>query len=75
MNYKTISGIVATGISIGALTFQAGRHTETINLLGVRVSHNEERTRELGHVLFDIHGKVCAIEKDIKHIVKKIDDD
>jgi len=75
MNYQIISGILSSGLAIGALTFQAGRHSETIESLGVRVSQAETRTREQDGVLFDIHGKVCAIEKDIKHIMKKLNGD
>jgi hypothetical protein len=72
MNYQAFAGVISTGLALGALTFQAGRHSETIESLGVRVAQAEVRTREQDGVLFEIHGKVCAIEKDIKHILKKI---
>ena len=72
MNYQSVAGIISTGMALGALTYQAGRHSETIESLGVRVVQAENRTREQDGILFEIHGKVCAIEKDIKHIINKV---
>jgi len=33
----------------------------------------EAESRSHGDILFDIHGKVCGIEKDIKHVMRKIE--
>lgn len=65
------ASIVSTGVALGALTYQAGRHSETIESMGVRVSQSETRIKEQDSILFDIHGKVCSIEKDIKHLLNK----
>lgn len=73
MNQQTIAGMMSTGLALGALVYQAGRHSETIESLGIRVSQAENRARDHDSVIFDIHGKVCSIEKDIKHLVKKVD--
>jgi hypothetical protein len=72
MNYQTFAGVISTGLALGALTFQAGRQSETIESLGVRVAWAENRSQEHDGLLFRIHGKVCAIEKDIKHVVTKV---
>ena len=61
-------------MAVGGLTYQAGRHNETINSLGVRVSQAETRSRDHDTLLFDIHGKICSMEKDIKHLIRKFDD-
>ena len=73
MNHQTIAGMISTGLTLGALAYQAGKHSETIESLGARVVQAEARGREHDGVIFDIHGKVCSIEKDIKHLIKKID--
>ena len=75
MNYQAMVTAISTMMAVGGLTYQAGRHSETITSLGVRVSQAETRSRDHDTLLFDIHGKICAIEKDIKHIVKKINGD
>lgn len=74
MNYQAFAGVISTGMALGALTYQAGRHSETIESLGVRVSQAENRGRDHDSLLFDIHGKICSMEKDIKHLLNKIND-
>jgi hypothetical protein len=73
MNQQTIAGMISTGLTLGALVYQAGKHSETIESLGIRVAQAEKRARDHDSVIFDIHGKVCSIEKDIKHLLKSID--
>lgn len=74
MNYQAFAGVISTGMALGALTYQAGRHSETIESLGVRVSQAEHRGRDHDNLLFDIHGKICSMEKDIKHLIHKVND-
>lgn len=66
--YQQLATIVSTGIALGALTFQAGRHSETIQNTVATVATMEQRVSKQDDVLYEIHGKVCGIEKDIKHI-------
>jgi len=74
MNYQTFAGMISSGIALGALTYQAGRHNETIESLGVRVSQAEHRGRDHDNLLFEVHGKICSMQKDIKHLLDKVND-
>jgi len=34
-----------------------------------RVSKAEQTTKDIHDVIYDMHGRICAIERDIKHIL------
>ena len=70
-NMNQIPGAVATAISIGSLTFFAGKESGRINELFHKASMAEKERDSTKEVIFDIHGKVCAIQKDIEYIKKK----
>jgi len=72
MKYQDFAGVISIGMALGALTYQAGRHSETIESLGVRVAQAEHRGRDHDNLLFDIHGKICSMEKDVKHLLNKV---
>ena len=50
---------------LGATTYQMGNFV-------TRISTVEAESKNQHDILFDIHGKVCGIEKDIKNIMAKI---
>jgi len=72
MNVQYIASMASTGIALGALAFQAGRHSETIQGTVISVAQMEQRVSKQEDVLYAIHGKVCGIESDIKHIRDKV---
>ena len=67
-NMNQIPGAVATAISIGSLTFFAGKESGRINELFHKANMAEEDRKSTKDVIFDIHGKVCAIQQDIEYI-------
>ena len=74
MNYHFFASMISTGMALGALTYQAGRTGETIESLGMRIAQAEHRYREHDNLLFNIHGKICSVEKDVKHLLNKVND-
>lgn len=59
-------------ISLGGLIFFAGQQTNRIDELFSKVHTQEKQQKSSNELLYDIHGKVCSIEKDIKYIQEKI---
>jgi len=57
-------------ISIGGLIFQAGKQSEKLNILDNKVHAQEITNNDLNKTVYDIHGKVCSIEVEIKEIKK-----
>ena len=56
------------GAVLGATTYQMGN-------FATRISTVEAESKTHRDILFDIHGKVCGIEKDIKQLVSRINND
>ena len=52
--------------------FFAGYQVNRIDNLFSLVHAAEADTKDTKDVIFDIHGKVCSIERDIKNIEKKL---
>lgn len=69
MNYITqLSGL----FSIGGLVFYAGIQSNKIEELFQKAHAHEKEQKTSGSLIYEIHGKVCGIEKDIKHIQEKL---
>jgi len=63
-----IPGAIATVISLGGLTFYAGREASRVDELFSKASMAEKERGTIKEVIFDIHGKVCKIEQNIEII-------
>lgn len=61
----------ASAISIGSLVFFAGRESNRLDELFTKVHAAEAERKDIKEVIYDIHGRVCSIEQDIKYITKK----
>lgn len=72
MILKEYSKVISTGIALGALTYQAGKQSEKIENILVRTVNAETKIEKQDSILYDIHGRICSIEKDIKNILDKI---
>ena len=69
---KKISPVIASTLAVGSLAFQAGRESNRIDELFKKAHAAESERKAINEVLYDIHGKVCGIEKDIQYMKKKI---
>jgi hypothetical protein len=56
--------------AMGGLVFTAGRQSERIDELFTRAQAAELERRDVREVIYDMHGKICAIESDIKRLLK-----
>lgn len=59
-------------IPAAGLVFQAGRQSEKIDELFTKAYAQELDQKTTRDILFDIHGKLCAVEQEIKSISAKI---
>ena len=67
MNRASVA--LASSLLVG--TFWVGTRSETINELITKTHAHEQEFKNIHETLYDIHGKVCSIEKDIKYLVTK----
>lgn len=58
------------GVTLGGLVFAAGRQSERIDELFTRADTAESERKEVREIMYDMHGKICAIETDIKRLFK-----
>ena len=65
---KEISGLV----TVGTLIFHAGTQANKIDELFSKAYSAESERKESREILYDIHGKISGMEKDIDYIKKKI---
>ena len=62
---------IATATSIGSLTFFAGQQSNRIDELFRKAHLAEAERKDSKELLYEIHGKVSAIEKDIHYLKEK----
>jgi len=62
---------VASAISIGSLVFFAGRESNRLDELITKVHAAEADNKDVRDVVYDIHGRVCSMEQDIKYLKEK----
>ena len=56
--------------ALGGLVFTAGRQSERIDELFIRAHAAELERKDVKEVIYDMHGKICAIESDMKRLFK-----
>ena len=64
---------MVTAVPLASIIFYAGCQVNRIDELFTIVHAAEVERKDARELLFDIHGKVCSIEKDIKNIEKKLE--
>ena len=69
--FRKYSPVLATAMSVGSLIFISGRESSRLDEVFTKVHAAEQERKNIQDVIFDIHGRVCSIEQDIKHILKK----
>ncbi len=59
-------------IPVAGLVFQAGRQSEKLDELFSKTYALESENKGTRELLFDIHGRVCAMEQEIHSIAKRV---
>ena len=63
--------VIASSMTVGSLIFVSGRESNRLDEV-IRKAHTAEIERKnIQEVVFDMHGRICSIEKDIKYIKDK----
>jgi ribosomal protein L12E/L44/L45/RPP1/RPP2 len=57
-------------VTISGLIFQAGRQSERIDELFTKAHAAELERKDVKEVIYDMHGRICAIENDVKRLLK-----
>lgn len=71
-SHHNIAAAVATAVTVGTLVFNAGRESNRIDELILKAHAAESERRSTSELIYDIHGKVSGIEKDIQYIRTKV---
>jgi hypothetical protein len=58
-------------IPVAGLVFQAGRQSEKLDELFSKTYALESEHKNTRDLLYDIHGKVCTVEQEIRNLNKK----
>ena len=72
MNNINVPATVAMVISVGTLIFNAGRESNRIDDLVLKAHMAESERRDTRELIYEIHGTVSGIEKDIQYIRDRI---
>jgi hypothetical protein len=59
-------------IPVAGLVFQAGRQSEKLDELFSKTYALESEQKGARDLLFEIHGKVCAVEQEVQSIAKRL---
>ena len=59
-------------IPVAGLVFQAGRQSERLDEIFGKAYAMETEQKSTRDILYDIHGKVCAVEQEVKAIAKRV---
>jgi len=59
-------------IPVAGLVFQAGRQAERLDELFGKSYAMETEQKSTRDLLYDIHGKVCAVEQEVRAISKRV---
>ena len=59
-------------IPVAGLVFQAGRQSEKVDELFSKTFALEGDQKSTRDLIFDIHGKVCTMEQQLREINKKL---
>ena len=63
--------VFASSMTVGSLIFVSGRESNRLDEV-IRKAHTAEIERKnIQEIVFDMHGRICSIEKDIKYIKDK----
>jgi len=62
----------ATFSAVGGLVFYAGQQSHRIDELFRRAHAAEHERKDTRDLIFDIHGKVSGIERDIQYVKDKM---
>jgi hypothetical protein len=65
--------MLAPMVPFGVLVFQAGMQAERLDDLFTKTQMLESEQKSSRDLLYDIHGKVCTVEQDVKNIQRLVD--
>lgn len=69
---REIAGFIASAATAGSIIFHMGRESNRIDELFSKAHAAELERKDTRDVIFDIHGKVTGMEKDIQYIKSSV---
>jgi hypothetical protein len=69
---EILAGLFASGATVGSIIFHLGRESNRIDELFSKAYAAENERKDMRDIVFDIHGKVTGMEKDVHYIKSSI---
>lgn len=66
--FKRYGSSIATSLSVGSLIFVSGRESNRLDEVINKAHAAEAERKNIQDVVFDMHGRICSMEQDIKYI-------
>lgn len=66
--FKRYGSSIATSLSLGSLIFISGRESNRLDEVISKAHAAEAERKNIKDVIFDMHGRVCSMEQDVKYI-------
>ena len=66
--FKRYGSSIATSLSLGSLIFVSGRESNRLDEVISKAHAAEAERQKIQDVVFDMHGRICSMERDIKYI-------
>ena len=65
---KKYVGPLASSLTIASIIFFSGRESNRLDEVISKAHSAESERKDIKDVIFNMHGRVCSIEQDIKYI-------
>ena len=69
--FKRYGSSIATSLSLGSLIFVSGRESNRLDEVISKAHAAEKERKNIKDVIFDMHGRICSMEQDVKYIRDK----
>ena len=74
INFNTIAPISATIISLGGIVFQIGKHSEKLDIIGLKVEAQEKKEENTISYINDIKSAIQVLQMDVSYIKEDVHD-
>jgi hypothetical protein len=74
INFQQIAPIIAACATSGGIIFQIGKHSEKLDMIGLRVEAQEKKDEVVDHSIYEMISGIEILKNDITNIKEDIRD-
>ena len=72
INFQRFAPFLTACVTTGGIIFQIGKHSEKLNIIGLKVEAQEKKENNNNHNIFEILGTVNLLKNDTNNIKEDI---